>query len=307
MHIKRFLSTLIVIIFFLCDVILKRNEFLEAKYYSSYKLHHNSPTYVRQSFEQISIKITANNSLRLIDASENLMKSIKSSLVPPSSTYFQEPIADLFIRLILCFSVQFPYRQIGNLITWLSITTAIPIFLFMQSDRLSYRRIACVFFQIKSILDCIDGPIIRLNPNKTSLDSNGFFSGRTMDALGSTIPTVGFLLGYSIFLLRNAFLETEKCGRFKPKPTQNCLTRFCLNCAKICFRQKYEEARASKTQLSSQSNTIIEMDESISKSPKFGDAIFYLVLLIGFLNLSGIGWNFIFNYFKHMTSEVKIN
>ena len=94
-------------------------------------------------------------------------------------------------------------------------------------------------------MDCIDGPIARINPINSSTDS-GVISGRTMDALGSTIPTVGFLLGYSIFFIRNAFIESEKSGGFT-RPNKNPLIRLCSHCARMCYKRKYDKVTLLKT------------------------------------------------------------
>ena len=47
------------------------------------------------------------------------------------------------------------------------------------------------------------------------------------------------------------------------------------------------------------------MDEPVSQNPKFDEAIKYLTALIGFLIFSGICWNFIFDYFKRLTTTVR--
>jgi len=139
------------------------------------------------------------------EATKNNFKLIKRLLCPPFGIYVHEPIADFFLENVF---LQKSFNMISNktkanLITITCILISFPIFLFicLDSNKHYYRKLACVLFQIRNILDFLDGKLAR--SDKTTANKQSFDSGRIYDALGSSCPTVLFLLGSYLFILNN--------------------------------------------------------------------------------------------------------
>ncbi len=148
-----------------------------------------------------------------------------------------------------------------------------------------------------STLDCLDGPIARLGVSQTSKEAIKFIDGRTMDALGSTIPTIAFLVGYSIFLLGNAYVTSEQSGGFE----------LIKNTRLGCLFLKFADFVFEK--LIKQSDPVLKLyltpsSTNLNQFPRFLQATFHLIIFVSFLILSGVGWNFTLDYFTALTTMV---
>jgi hypothetical protein len=139
------------------------------------------------------------------EAAKNNFKLIKKLLCPPFGIYVHEPIADFLLEnVFLPKSANIISNKTkANLITITCICISFPIFLFicLDSNKHYYRKLACVLFQIRNILDFLDGKLARSDKNATN--QQRFDSGRIYDALGSSCPTLLFLLGSYIFILND--------------------------------------------------------------------------------------------------------
>ncbi|RNA41563.1 hypothetical protein BpHYR1_032320 [Brachionus plicatilis] len=109
--------------------------------------------------------------------------------------YFQEPIARLILKHFFSinetgYTEPQPHRnkyisdphEIANMITLFSIIICIPSIVFLASNNWKKRLFVCVTFQIKSISDYIDGPIIR-NFTSPNFSRSSFNYGRFLDGL----------------------------------------------------------------------------------------------------------------------------
>ena len=89
----------------------------------------------------------------------------------------------------------------------------------MASEDLNYRRIACVTFQLKNIIDYIDGPLARMastsnHSNMINLLGNNkrIDYGHLFDSLSQTLPTIFLIIGSFRFIqmkLNDYFLITK--------------------------------------------------------------------------------------------------
>ena len=183
------------------------------------------------------------------------MCQIKKSLVPVSDTYFQTPIAQIFFNIFFSDSAQnysISFKTIADLVSLFSVLLGIPMFILLLNGKSLHLKLACVLFQIKSILDCIDGPIARKDLNK--LDSNQAFDyGRLIDGIGSTIPTFLFLFGAyihifkhtSYFICYNEALPLTHAASSR-KPKLNCFYSILLKIFKLLSIETKNDSNDSK-------------------------------------------------------------
>jgi len=98
---------------------------------------------------------------------------------------------------------------------------SIPIFMLLirNSNKLFHRRTACILFQIRNILDFMDGKLAR--SERKSINEHDFDTGRVYDAFGSSFPTLFFLLGSYIFIINtqnisNCAIELNDVNKLNP-------------------------------------------------------------------------------------------
>ncbi len=271
----------------------------------------------KTTIQEIDFKQNHLNSNR--NASVYLMNSIKATLLPPSDSYIREPISNLLLLAVPCCSLFLPYKQIANFVTFLSIFTVIPIFFLIKSSQLNHRKLACILFQFKryyvwryfdnvnlplinliySLIDCLDGPIARMDASQPLKDNTKLIDNRTIDALGSTIPTIGFLSGYSIYLVGNAFFNSQKSNGFeliKKTRAGSLFLKFTEQFFKSLLKQKDLELKLG----------IIPSYNDLKQRSKLLDVTVHLIFFLIFLVTSGICWNSVFDYFTNLTIKVSI-
>lgn len=156
-----------------------------------------------------SINKTKNVQNLTKEAIHNNTRLIKKLLCPPLGIYIHEPIADLLLNLLL-YSKSFNFisnQTKANLITITCILMSLPIFILLNkdSDKQFHRRVACILFQVRNILDFMDGKLAR--SDKILKNEQDFDMGRVYDAFGSSLPTLFFLLGSYIFILNTQNLS----------------------------------------------------------------------------------------------------
>jgi hypothetical protein len=157
------------------------------------------------------------------EAIQNNNRLIKKLLCPPLGIYIHEPLAEFFFNILLYSkSLNFISNQTkANLITITCILMSFPIFILLNKDpdKQFLRRLACLLFQVRNILDFIDGKLARSDKNLKN--EQDFDMGRVYDALGSSLPTLFFLLGSYIFILNtqnisNCAIEQNEISKLNP-------------------------------------------------------------------------------------------
>ena len=151
-----------------------------------------------------SLNLTNNSQTILEQLKENNSLLIKKLLCPPVGIYLHEPIAHFFLSNFFSKneSTYISNKTKANLITTLCVLVSLPIFILLVQDssKTKFRRLACILFQTRNVLDFMDGALARFDEKKMSLEPD-FDVGRIYDAFGSSCPTLFFLLGSYIFIL----------------------------------------------------------------------------------------------------------
>ncbi|CAF0726786.1 unnamed protein product [Brachionus calyciflorus] len=145
---------------------------------------------------------------------------IKAFHFPISGDYFQEPIAKIILKKFFDINdTGFIYmdpngknekyfslssKQTANFITLFAIIICIPSIWYLATNNSKKRYYSIIAFQIKNIFDYIDGPIIRKNAQISPQKQIDY--GRFLDGMGNGIPTVFFIIGSYIFILRSLHL-----------------------------------------------------------------------------------------------------
>lgn len=161
----------------------------------------------------------------------NVSESIlKSSLSPFYDQYISQPVSEFILNDFFFINLytktnatnkidytRFKYR--ADLLTLTSILISIPSIWLLASEDLNYRRIACVTFQLKNIIDYIDGPLARMastsnHSNMINLLGNNkrIDYGHLFDSLSQTLPTIFLIIGSFRFIqmkLNDYFLITK--------------------------------------------------------------------------------------------------
>jgi len=131
-----------------------------------------------------------------------------------------------------------------------------------------------------------------LNPVKSV--NPGYVSGPAKDLIGSVVPTVGFILGLSIFILKNAYLNSKACGDFKDA---NRFSKLMDYFGKLLFHGKYMTIKNAENVLS------VDEDKT-KKNPRFNEALIYLIIFYIVRNCRGNGWRHNLQHFEAITSTV---
>lgn len=120
------------------------------------------------------------------------------------------------------------------------------------------------------------------------------------------------MAGYSIYLLRNAYIESKNADNFA-KYSENSIYRFCVYLTRLCCEQNrgHTFSKIKDFETTEKNDFVIqsptkEVTDNCKESPKIGEVILYMILLFCFLIISGIGWNANYSFFKEATSKVII-
>lgn len=114
-----------------------------------------------------------------------------------------------------------------------------------------------------------------------------------------------FLLGYSIYLLRNSFIRDFE------KRHSNPIYRLFYWGGNKCFgkTEGYKLARSENTDLDGIKNTEVRIEltrnENLGNSyPKYIDSISYLIIFVCVRQICGRNWNTTWDYYKDLTLKV---
>lgn len=132
---------------------------------------------------------------------KNVSFAIKAFITPISGDYIQEPISDFILKhfLLNLLNNSFLSGQTqANLVTLVAILICIPCtWLLADTENSRKRKLACLLFQFKNLLDYIDGPLVRASGAQVNK------WGRVYDAIGNFVPTVFFIIGSYVFILKS--------------------------------------------------------------------------------------------------------
>ena len=239
----------------------------------------------------------------------DLMRQIKKSLVPVSDTYFQTPIAQILFNIFFsdsAWSYSISYKTIADFVSLLSVLLGIPMFILMLNDKSFNLKLACVLFQIKNVLDALDGPIARKDLDK--LDSNQKNNyGRLIDGIGSTIPTFLFLFGAYIHIFKhtiyfncyNEALPLTHASNRKPK--LNCFYSILLKIFKLLSGETKRNDSNEIIKINNKALQINDANESDNQEHVHLKSLFFhLTLFTAYFVLAGIGWNRTLDKYKYL-------
>ena len=191
------------VIFIIVDFILSYKDFKASNYKIVDVLRLDQST--KNLFTNIySFNQTNDSKIALREAVETNSHLIKRLLCPPVGIHLHEPIADFFLDNFFLKKGFITHQAKANAITIVCVFMSFPIFflLIRESNQVCCRRLACVLFQIRNILDFMDGKLARHGKLKTSQSQHlDYDVGRIYDAFGSSFPTFFFLLGSFFFIL----------------------------------------------------------------------------------------------------------
>ena len=102
---------------FIYDIITNYNDYIRIKNINSLMIKNQKPQlmYLEREFMNVDKR---NNT----KATDLLMKKVKLTLVPPTSTYFHEPAALVMMKAIQIIEYKnFPYQNLADIVSYLSI------------------------------------------------------------------------------------------------------------------------------------------------------------------------------------------
>jgi hypothetical protein len=172
-----------------------------------------------QNYKLLLLNLTSQN----YNASDLILKH---SLSPFYDQYISQPISEFilndffFINLYQKNNTNVDYSRFklrADLLTLSSILISIPSIWLLASDDSNYRRIACITFQLKNIIDYIDGPLARMDASNRSsfiaiFGNKKFNYGHLFDSLSQSLPTIFFIIGSFRFIkikLKEYFMITN--------------------------------------------------------------------------------------------------
>ncbi len=129
------------------DLLLEYGNYVKTNSLNLKKL--SSLSLMTEKNQQVWVKYTPEKSALIKNVTDILIHHIKYTTLPPSKTYIGEPISKIFIYFLPCCSTILPYQLIADLVTLISVLTAFPIVYFFTTERVEYRRFACVLFVSK--------------------------------------------------------------------------------------------------------------------------------------------------------------
>lgn len=145
---------------------------------------------------------------------KNNFKLLKRLMEPPAGNWIHEPLGNFFLNKILMLMIPenlVSYQSLGNFITSICLFLFLPIlfFLIIGLNDIFYRRLACFLFQMRNVLDYMDGNLIRLGKNTNASETNSDF-GRLFDEYGSRFPSISLLIGSYVFIFYSLIVEENE-------------------------------------------------------------------------------------------------
>lgn len=265
-----------------------------------------------------SNKFNINNINNVTQILSQVSDKIKIFNNPPFGDHLNEPCAVIILKFFFYINetghfspksfrirnqLQYNAYKIANMITLFSIIITIPSIFLLASDNWKKRLFACIAFQMKNILDYIDGPIIRnfTTPNV----SMSFNLGRFLDGLASGTSFFFFFTGSCIYIFRSLDLVMLSLSR-QEYNRLNIFHKFWYGISNFFFRM----FSISNLNLYSKlpQNNIDSKDKIRLVKEVYNKITIFLVYFF----LSGIQWNWNLDNYRtkfstRIISEVKSN
>ena len=169
------------------------------------------------------------------------------------------------------------------------------------------RQLACLLFQIKNVLDSLDGPVARLDifSSKHGIDSLGKYDfGRVIDAWGSTFSMIFFLIGSYIFILKDLGLIEINISETALNVVYAKYYRL-MSFISVKFNIKNSIKYSGEY-----SDKLVEEGFDYAKSSSQVNLLklVYLnfTIFTSYLIISGSGWNAIFNNYRDVFANQEV-
>ena len=128
---------------------------------------------------------------------------IKHFLMPISGNYIQEPIS-IFLYRTIFMHINLNGYVLANIITFTYTFISIPlVWLLSKVERkyLLYRQVGCVIFQLRNVMDYLDGAVIRGGKAKSYNDNRYIVdNGQLVDGVANALSTVFFFFGTFLYI-----------------------------------------------------------------------------------------------------------
>ena len=198
---------------------------------------------------------------------------VKHLLSPMTGNYIQEPISK-FIYYLIFAHLNVDKYFLANLITFTCVVISLPnIWLLNKVERkyIMYRQLGCMIFQIKNILDYLDGAVVR-NGKATNYSQTGFKvdNGHLIDSTANAVSTLCFFIGTFLYILRKYTKSTNLRDDIQLDEVDDC------NKLTNEFNRKYDRHKL----------------------------LIYLFLFITYFIIASLGWDIVFETY---TKEVIYN
>jgi hypothetical protein len=124
------------------------------------------------------------------------------SLILPITGQMQEWLADgLYVYLISPIQHFFNPKILANCVTLFYVLISIPeIWLLANTANSCGRKVACGLFQLKNVLDYVDGKIIRNGSRRVTSETDSNKHGQLIDATGNVVSLLCFFVGSFIYI-----------------------------------------------------------------------------------------------------------
>ena len=212
-------------------------------------------------------------------AASNNFKLMKKLMEPPAGNWIHEPLGHFLLHKILIPIIPtsfVSYRNLGNFITSLCLLSFLPIFVFLiiGLNNISYRRLACCLFQMRNVLDYMDGNLIRLDENILVYENNSDY-GRLFDEYGSRFPSIALLGGSYVFIFFGLNVENNE-----------------LKNTGCFFSNMYKVIRWLRKKLGLVNNNfnLATVNGGLLK-----EIYFKMIMFIVYIILAGIIWNHVYD------------
>lgn len=175
----------------------------------------------RSSFDEGTIKTNktkADTSNQMTHGHIFSSLAVKEIMVGPATQYFRSPLSEL-IESKFFFTYYFPFIS-ANSISFLHCFLAVLSIKFFSNESLSRRQIGVLMFEIRSILDCLDGVVFRAHAKnqryKSYYGALGYYIDAVSDVLGGACLVIGCLL----YLLKHRPLRTITRSTSQSSPSR---------------------------------------------------------------------------------------
>jgi len=227
-----------------------------------------------------SFNKTKSNEILIEKAMKNNFKLMKRLMEPPFGNWIHEPLGSFFLNKFLipiAPNSLFSYKDMGNFITTLCLLTFLPIFVYLiiGLNNRNYRRLACCLFQIRNILDYMDGNLVRLSQTKEKALGGQRNFGRLFDEYGSRFPSIALLIGSYVFIFYELNVEQKDLKKL------NC---FFSNMYQLIHWLKNKLGLANKNFNTTTINNVL-----------LKEIYFKMILFIVCIILAGILWNSVYD------------